>query len=108
MQHLKTTISETANKINITVPKKGSVKTMDAATDEALDITSLFSIGAKNSFDIRPSDKTVERVLMSRSTPRSALRLVAIVPEPTTTATRVQVPRNSAIALRSIEYCYYS
>ena len=60
MQHLKTTISETANKINITVPKKGSVKTIDAATDEALDITSLFSIGAKNSFDIRPSDKTVQ------------------------------------------------
>ena len=60
MQHFETTISETANKVTITLPKKGSVKTIDAATDEALDITSLFSIGAKNSLDIRPSDKKVQ------------------------------------------------
>lgn len=60
MQHFETTTSEKANKVTITLPKKGSVKTIDAATDEALDITSLFSIGAKNSLDIRPSDKKVQ------------------------------------------------
>lgn len=41
-------------KVTITVPNKGTVKTIDA---EVLDIANLFSIGAKNGLEIRPSDK---------------------------------------------------
>lgn len=51
-----TTANQTAadKKATITVPNKGTVKTIDAA---ALDIASLFSIGSKSGLEIRPSDK---------------------------------------------------
>lgn len=54
-------VNETAadKKVKIKVPNKGTVKTIDAA-DDALDITNLFSIGAKNDLAIRPSDKKVQ------------------------------------------------
>ena len=50
----------TDKKVTVKVPNKGTVKTNDAAVDEAMDITNLFSIGAKNGLAIRPSDKKVQ------------------------------------------------
>ena len=47
-------------KVTIKVPNKGTVKTIDAAVDDVLDITNLFSIGAKNGLEVRPSDKKVQ------------------------------------------------
>lgn len=57
-----TTTNQTASdkKVTISVPNKGTVKTIDAAVDEALDISNLFSIGAKNGLEVRPSDKKVQ------------------------------------------------
>ena len=53
-------VNETTNKkVTVKVPNKGTVKTIDAA-DDALDITNLFSIGAKNGLALRPSDKKVQ------------------------------------------------
>lgn len=49
----------TNKKVTVKVPNKGTVKTIDAA-DDALDITNLFSIGAKNGLALRPSDKKVQ------------------------------------------------
>jgi len=46
----------TDKKVTVKVSNKGTVKTIDAA-DDALDITNLFSIGAKNGLALRPSDK---------------------------------------------------
>ena len=47
-------------KVTISVPNKGTVKTIDAAVDDVLDISNLFSIGAKNGLEVRPSDKKVQ------------------------------------------------
>ena len=47
-------------KVTIKVPNKGTVKTIDAAVDDVLDISNLFSIGAKNGLEVRPSDKKVQ------------------------------------------------
>ena len=47
-------------KATIKVPNKGTVKTIEATVDDVLDISSLFSIGAKNGLEIRPSDKKVQ------------------------------------------------
>lgn len=47
-------------KVTIKVPNKGTVKTIDAAVDDVLDISNLFSIGAKNGLEMRPSDKKVQ------------------------------------------------
>ena len=47
-------------KVTVKVPNKGTVKTIDAAVDDVLDISSLFSIGAKNGLEMRPSDKKVQ------------------------------------------------
>jgi hypothetical protein len=57
-----TTTNQTAadKKVTISVPNKGTVKTIDAAVDDVLDISNLFSIGAKNGLEVRPSDKKVQ------------------------------------------------
>jgi hypothetical protein len=57
-----TTTNQTASdkKVTISVPNKGTVKTIDAAVDDVLDISNLFSIGAKNGLEVRPSDKKVQ------------------------------------------------
>lgn len=57
-----TTANQTASdkKVTISVPNKGTVKTIDAAVDDVLDISNLFSIGAKNGLEVRPSDKKVQ------------------------------------------------
>jgi hypothetical protein len=62
MQHFETAVttnSQTTDKATIALSKKGSVKTIDAAT-EALDITSLFALGNTKSLSLRPSDKKVQ------------------------------------------------
>lgn len=58
MQHFETAV--TNDKAAITVPKKGTVKTMDAATDDMMDITSLFALGNTTGLSLRPSDKKVQ------------------------------------------------
>ena len=57
-----TSTNQTASdkKVTISVPNKGTVKTIDAAVDDVLDISNLFSIGAKNGLEVRPSDKKVQ------------------------------------------------
>lgn len=50
----------TDKKVTIKVPNKGTVKTNDAVTEEVIDITNLFSIGAKDGLAVRPSDKKVQ------------------------------------------------
>lgn len=56
----KTNETTADKKVTVTVPKKGTVKTIDAAVDDVLDISNLFSIGAKNGLEVRPSDKKVQ------------------------------------------------
>jgi hypothetical protein len=43
-----------------------------------------------------PRAKAVDTALAIRATSRSPDRLLPIIPEPTTTVTRIAVPRNSA------------
>lgn len=55
-----TTNPQTADKATITVSKKGTVKTIDAASDDVMDITSLFELGNTKGLSLRPSDKNVQ------------------------------------------------
>lgn len=58
MQHFETAVPN--DKAAITVPKKGTVKTIDAVTDDMMDITSLFALGNTKGLSLRPSDKKVQ------------------------------------------------
>ena len=56
----ETSENKVDKKATIKVPNKGTVKTIDDAVDDVLDISNLFSIGAKNGLEMRPSDKKVQ------------------------------------------------
>ena len=58
-------------------------------------------IGAKTTIN-SANASTVETVLMRRATPESLESVVPMIPEPTTTHTRIAVPKNSAIARLSV------
>ena len=47
-----------------------------------------------------PSAATVAKALINRATARLSLSRVPMIPEPTTVATRMAVPRNSAVTRR--------